>query len=265
MLCFNIRLERCNVIRLSLHNPFCLGQDNYKYFTWWSFAIMLIYDNQGSCDLGGSINKTSDLKKTKQNKTKSLIIKTHCVYFCRVLLLTQLHWGACLVNRVLTGAQAVLQLGGGSLRRRGGTDGVGRVGWVYQRGGGSGRRGPRGAWGRRVRDFTPRLTAPTSSSPDWTRQTRAPRSTNSKWSPAEGKRNMLQKKKKHLDLETGVWLKYVNNLSEGLPWHLEQIYQHMVPKWWILMILLICLSSKTVFLSPGPEGPILCPNTNNWN
>ena len=152
----------------------------------------------------GWINKQNFwIKKTKQNKTKSLIIKTHCVYFCCVLLLTQLHWGACLVNRVLTGAQAVLQLGGGSLRRRGGTDGVGRVGWVYQRGGGSGRRGPRGAWGRRVRDFTPRLTAPTSSSPDWTRQTWAPRSTNSKWSPAEGKRNMLQKKKSIWILKQG--------------------------------------------------------------
>lgn len=153
---------------------------------------MLIYDNQESCDLGGSIkgNKTSELKKKK-----SLIIQTHCVYFCRVFLLTQLHWGARLVNRVLTGAQAVLQLGGGSLRRRGGTDGVGRVGWVYQRGGGSGRGGPRGAWGRRVRDFTPRLTAPTSSATNRTGQTRAPRGSNSKWSPAEerGERHVTKK------------------------------------------------------------------------
>lgn len=75
------------MIHLSFHIFFFLGQDNYKYFTWWGSAIMLIYDNQGSCDLGGSIkgNKTSEFLK------KRLIIQTHCVHFCRVFLLTQLH------------------------------------------------------------------------------------------------------------------------------------------------------------------------------
>lgn len=105
-----------------------------------------------------------------------------CNFFC-VFLFTQLHWGACLVNRMLTGAQAVLQLGGGSLRRGGRTDD--RVDWVYQWGGGTGRWGSRGPWGRWVGDFTPHLTAPASSSTHWTGQTRAPRSTSSKWSPAE--------------------------------------------------------------------------------
>ncbi len=106
-------------------------------------------------------------------------------FFCEPLL-TQLHWGACLVNRMLTGAQAVLQLGGGSLWRGGGTDSADRVGRVDQWGGGTGRRGPRGAWGRRVGDFTPHLTAPaSSSSTHWAGQTWAPGSTNSEWSPAE--------------------------------------------------------------------------------
>lgn len=112
-------------------------------------------------------------------------------YASSVLLLTQLHWCACLVNCVLTGAQAVLQLGGSSLWRRGGTDSVDWVGGVYQRGGGSGRRGSRGPWGRRVRDFTSNLTAPTSSSTYWAGQTGASRSTNSKWSPAGQRREMM--------------------------------------------------------------------------
>lgn len=57
------------------------------------------------------------------------------VYFgCVQLLLTQLHWGACLVDCVLTGTQAVLQLGSSRLRGRGGADGVCGV---HQRRGGT--------------------------------------------------------------------------------------------------------------------------------
>lgn len=103
-----------------------------------------------------------------------------------MFLLTQLHWGACLVDRMLAGAQAVFQLGGGSLWRRGGTDAVKSVGWVYQWGARTGRRGPRGSWRRGVWDFTCHLTAATSSS-SWAGQTRAPSSTNSKWSPSKKK------------------------------------------------------------------------------
>lgn len=104
--------------------------------------------------------------------------------FLGMFLLTQLHGGACLVDRVLTGAQAVLQLGGRGRGRGGRADGADGVGRVYQRGGRTGRGGARGARRRRVGDFTPDWTAPASSS-DWTGQTGAPRRADSKWSPAE--------------------------------------------------------------------------------
>lgn len=80
-----------------------------------------------------------------------------------------------MVNRVLAGAQAVLQLSGSTLWRRGGTAVINRV---YQWSGRPGRRWP---WGRGVGDFTPYLTTATSS--DWTGHTRAPGSTDSKWGP----------------------------------------------------------------------------------
>lgn len=103
---------------------------------------------------------------------------------CVQLLLTQLHWGARLVDRVLTGTQAVLQLGSGRLRGRGGAD---RVCRVHQRRGGTRRRRPGGPWRRRVSDFVPHLAAAASSSSSssahWAGQTGA--SAGAKRSPAE--------------------------------------------------------------------------------
>lgn len=96
-------------------------------------------------------------------------------------VLTQLHGGARLVDRMLTGAQAVLQLRGCGLRRRSGNDAV------DQRRGGTGRRGPRGPWRRGIRDFTAELTTTTTSSISWTGQTRAPCRAHSKSSPLKQK------------------------------------------------------------------------------
>lgn len=130
-----------------------------------------------------------------------------CVFVCvRVFLLTQLHWGARLVNCVLAGAKAVLQLGGCSLRRGGRTDGVTRVGGVQQWGGGAGWRGSWRPRGRRVWDFTPHLTTPTSpssSSTYGTGQTRAPRTTNSKCSPAKERR----------EIHVEIWIVISQNTS----------------------------------------------------
>lgn len=81
--------------------------------------------------------------------------------------LTQLHRGARLVDPVLTGAQAVLQLGGGGLWRRGGADGV------RQRRGGARRGRPWGPRGRQVSDLAPRLGAAASSSAHRTGQARS--------------------------------------------------------------------------------------------
>lgn len=120
---------------------------------------------------------------------------------CVQLLLTQLHGGARLVDCVLTGTQAVLQLGGSRLRGRGGADGVCRV---HQRRGGARRRRPGGPWRRRVSDFAAHLAAAASSSAHWAGQTGA--SAGAKRSPAEGEKGGERGEKGAINLE---WRRYV--------------------------------------------------------
>lgn len=120
---------------------------------------------------------------------KCLMSESHCVclWFSNIThvgmcLLTQLHWSACLVNHVLTGAQTVLQLGGSSLWRGGRTD---RVRWVYMWGGGTGYRGPwRPGWWR-IADFIPHLATSTTHR---TGKTQASSSADSERSPLKEER-----------------------------------------------------------------------------
>lgn len=111
-----------------------------------------------------------------------------------VFLLTQLHWSAGLIGHMLAGTQAVLQLGGGSLRRGRGADTVDAVCWGHKRSGGTRRRGAWRSGGWRVWDFTCRLTVPISPSSNWTGQTWTSRRYKSKWSP------LKKRQEKHADL-----------------------------------------------------------------
>lgn len=98
------------------------------------------------------MKKEKKKQSIKLSECKISQIFPHCVCVCLrwFARLTQLHGGAARrAHRVLTRAQAVLQLRGGRLRRGGGAS------RVDQRGGGSWRGGSRGARRGRLRQLPP--------------------------------------------------------------------------------------------------------------